>query len=311
MKRNKLIRKTDDKTMIDFKPITLENKELYQQYLLDGKERGCEYSFANLYLWGRQKATILHGHLTMFSQFNQRCVYPYPVGSDDKKTILDALILDAKERGIPCRITSLDEEGKQTLEALYPGKFHFHCDLGNFDYVYDINDLADLPGRKYQKKRNHCNHFRAEYPDYTVEPLSEVNLPLAKDMAENWYKEKLIENPQGDYLMEQTALAKAFRHFHALELEGLVLFAGNEVMAVTLGSRLSHDTFDVHFEKAKGDINGAYAIINQEFARYIRNKYPEIRFLDREEDMGIEGLRKAKLSYHPYMMSEIFNAEKR
>ena len=292
--------------MIDFKPITLENKELYQQYLLDGKERGCEYSFANLYLWGRQKATILHGHLTMFSQFNQRCVYPYPVGSDDKKTILDALILDAKERGIPCRITSLDEEGKQTLEALYPGKFHFHCDLGNFDYVYDINDLADLPGRKYQKKRNHCNHFRAEYPDYTVEPLSEVNLPLAKDMVENWYKEKLIENPQGDYLMEQTALAKAFRHFHALELEGLVLFAGNEVMAVTLGSRLSHDTFDVHFEKAKGDINGAYAIINQEFARYIRNKYPEIRFLDREEDMGIEGLRIAKQRYFPHHMQESY-----
>ena len=290
--------------MIDFKPITLENKELYQQYLLDGINRNCAYSFANLYLWGRQKATILHGHLAIFSQFHQRSVYPFPVGNGDKKEILDALIADAKERGIPCRITNLDENGIQTLKTLYPDQFYFHSDLGNFDYVYDINDLADLRGRKYQKKRNHCNHFRAEYPNYTVKPLSEENLSSVNDMVENWYKERLLENPNGDYLMEHAALVKALQHFRALEMEGLVLSIENEVIAFTLGSRLSHDTFDVHFEKAKNNINGAYAIINQEFALYIRNKYPDICFLDREEDMGIEGLRIAKQRYFPHHMKE-------
>ena len=298
-----------DTIMIDFRPITIDNKELYQKYLLDGKERSCEYSFANLYLWGQQNATILHGHMALFSKFGQKCIYPYPVGNGDKKAILDAIIADAKERGILCRITSFDEEGKQTLENLYPGRFQFHYDLGNSNYVYSIDDLADLPGSKYHKKRNHCNHFRTEYPDYSVEPLSEANLLLVKDMVEDWYREKLMDDPQGDYLEEQAAINKAFGNLDALDMEGLVLFAGNEVMAVTLGSRLSDDTFDVHFEKAKGDINGAYSVINQEFAKYIRNKYPDVHFLNREDDLGIEGLRIAKQRYFPHHMKESYWAD--
>ena len=288
--------------MLEFKRITLEDKALYQRYLLDGQERGCEYSFYNLYLWGRQNATILHDHMIIFSQFNQKSVYPYPVGTGDKKAALDAIIADARERGISCRITSLDCEAKQTLENLYPGMFRFHCDQGSHDYVYDINDLADLPGRKYQKKRNHCNRFKTDNPNYTVEPLNEANLPQVKEMIDNWYQEKLAENPDADYLMEQTALYKALRHFHESDMEGLVLFIEGEVIAVTLGSRLTPNTIDVQFEKAKGEINGAYAIINQEFARYIRDKYPEIEFLNREEDMGIEGLRIAKQRYFPHHM---------
>ena len=292
------------KTMIDFKPITLENKELYQHYLLDGKERGCEYSFANLFLWGRQNGAIVHDHLVLFSHFNRRTVYPYPAGSGDKKAVLDAIIADAKERGISCRLTGLNAADKQTLERLYPGMFRFHCDRDSFDYVYAIDDLADLPGKTYQKKRNHCNRFRNDYPDYTVEPLNEENLPLVEQMVAKWYKDKLDENPDNDFLMEQTAILKAFRHYQELDMEGLVLFNGDEVLAMTLGSLSTPDTFDVHFEKGRAEVNGAYAIINYEFARYIREKYPQIRYLNREEDMGIEGLRKAKERYYPDHMVE-------
>lgn len=289
--------------MIDFKPIKIENKETFLHYLLDGKERGCEYSFANLYLWGRQNAAILHDHIVLFSQFNQRSVYPYPIGRGDKKAVLDAIIADARERGIPCRITGLNEEGKQTLETLYPAMFRFHCDRDSFDYIYAIDDLADLLGRKYQKKRNHCNRFRTDYPDYTVRPLSETTLPLAQKMADAWYGAKEQENPESDFLMERTALNKALKHYQKLDMEGLVLFNGNDVLGITLGSRLSHDTFDIHFEKAHGDVNGAYAIINYEFARYLREKYPDIHFLNREEDMGIEGLRIAKERYFPHHLA--------
>ncbi|MBQ8278343.1 MAG: DUF2156 domain-containing protein [Roseburia sp.] len=290
--------------MITFNPITLEDKENYQRYLLNKNDQGCEYSFANLYLWGRQSATILHDHLVLFSQYNRRSVYPYPVGTGDKRTVLDAIIADAKERGIPCRITSLNSDDMQTLEALCPGRFRFHCDRGSHDYVYAIDDLADLPGKKYQKKRNHCNRFKTDNPNYRVEPLNENNLSLVKEMIGNWYWDKLAENPEADYLMEQTALYKALRHFHELEMDGLVLFIENEVVAITLGSRLTPNTIDVQFEKAKGEINGAYAVINQEFARYLRAKYPEVKFLNREEDMGIEGLRIAKQRYFPHHMIE-------
>ena len=104
--------------------------------------------------------------------------------------------------------------------------------------------------------------------------------------------------------MERAALDRALRHFGELELEGLFLQNGEDVLAMTLGSRLSNDTLDVHFEKARAGADGAYAAINCEFANYIREKYPDIRFLDREEDMGLEGLRKAKRSYHPHHMVE-------
>lgn len=290
--------------MIDFKPITLEDKAVYDRYLLDGTERGCEYSFANLYLWGRQKATLLHDHMVLFSQFNRRSVYPYPVGSGDKKPVLDAIIEDSKKRGIPCRITGLSADSKQILDNLYPGMFRIHCDRDGFDYVYDINDLADLPGKKFQRKRNHNHQFQHAYPDYTVEPLSEDNLPRVREMLDKWYKDKLEGNPDSDYHMEQTAISKALRHYKELGMEGLVLLDGEEVLAVTFGSRLSDNTFDVHFEKARWDVNGAYTAINYEFARYIRDKYPEIQFLNREDDMGLEGLRIAKQRYYPHHMVE-------
>lgn len=290
------------KNKIDFSQFTLQDKALYEEYLSGDTERGCEFSFANLYLWGRQSFALLHGHVVLFSQFDRRSIYLYPVGNGDKKAVLDAIIADAKERGIACRISALGESAKKTLEQLYPNQFCFHCDEGSWDYVYDINDLADLGGKKYHGKRNHLNRFKDIVPHYTVEPIDEHNLPRVKEMAKNWYQTRLKENPDGDYHMEAAALEKAFRDYRALGMEGLVLLDGEEVLAFTMASRLSEDTFDVHFEKARADIPGAYTAINCEFANYIRDKYPSVRYLDREEDMGLEGLRKAKLSYYPHHM---------
>lgn len=290
--------------MIEFEPITLECKPLYEKYLWDGTERGCDYAFTNLYMWGRQRAAILHDHLVLFSQFNRRSIYPYPVGNGEKKPVLDAIIADAKERGITCRITGITAEQKQTLEELYPGMFRFHCDRELFNYVYAIDDLAELKGRKYHRKRNHYYRFRDAFPGYTVEPIGEHNLPLVRQMADQWYEVKQQENPEGDFHLEKAALTKALRDYRGLGMEGLVLLDGERVLAMTMGSRISEDTVDVHFEKARWDVDGAYTAINYEFACYIRNIYPEVRFLNREEDMGLEGLRKAKLSYFPHHMIE-------
>lgn len=284
---------------MEFEAITLENKSQFDKYLMDGKERGCEFSFANLYMWGRQKACIAHGQLILFSQFSRRSVYPYPAGPGDKKQALDSIIADAHARGIPCRITGLRPEDKETLEALYPGRFRFHTDRDSYDYVYAIDDLADLKGRKYQRKRNHYNRFREHFPYYTVQPLTDSILPAVRAMVDKWYETRLLEDPHADFHMERSAIRKALKHYRELDMETLVLLHGEDVLAVTMGSRLSQDTLDVHFEKARADADGAYTAINCEFARYIRAKDPQIRFLNREDDMGLEGLRKAKLSYCP------------
>lgn len=290
--------------MIDFKPITPSDRSRYEALLLESGERGCEYSFSNLYLWGRQRLAFLHGHGVLFSQFNRRTVYPFPVGGGDKKKVLDAIIADAAERGIPCRITGLTAQDMALLQSLYPDRFRYHCDRDSFDYVYAIDDLADLAGRKYQKKRNHFNRFRTLFPYYTVEPLSPQNLPRVQAMVDAWYETRLAEAPDSDFHMERAALNKALANFEELGMEALVLLDGEDVLAVTMGTILSSDTMDVHFEKARADVEGAYAVINCEFARYIRKKSPHIRFLNREEDMGLEGLRKAKESYYPHHMAE-------
>ena len=290
--------------MLNFKRIAPEDREIYQKYLCCGSQRGCEYSFANLYLWGRQSVAEAHGHAVLFSQFNRRTVYPFPVGNGDKKAVLEAIMLDAKERGIPCRITGILEEDREALEALFPGKFRIHCDRDSYDYVYDINDLADLKGRKYQRKRNHCNRFRQEFPNYEVIPITEALIPQIRNLSEKWYAQKLLENPESDYHMEKAALFRALDHYTALEMEGLALCIGEEMVAFTMGSFMCCSTIDVHFEKALSEAEGAYPVINFEFARYIRSKYPQVQYLNREDDMGLEGLRKAKLSYYPHHLVE-------
>lgn len=289
--------------MLDFQKITPSVRAEFEKYLLPlGKS--CEYSFANLYLWGRQRATFVDGYLVLFSHFDRRAVYPFPAGQGDVRPVLDAVIQDARERGIACCITGLNKENMELLEQLYPGKFTFQCDRDSFDYVYNIDDLADLKGRKYQKKRNHVNKFRSMHPNWRTEVITDSHLPQIREMAANWFTVRQQMDPTGNYLLEQRALERALNHYEALALEGMVLRDEEKIVAFSIASRLSADTMDVHFEKALEDVEGAYAAINQAFAQYLREKYPQVRYLDREDDLGLEGLRKAKLSYYPDHLRE-------
>lgn len=294
--------------MIDFRTIELDDKKIYNEYLYSSTPRGCEYSFSNLFMWGLQGFAELHNHVVLYSRYDCRCFYPFPIGSGDKKAVLDAIFADAKERGVcPC-LTGLNEEAKEILETLYPNQFYFHADRSSHDYVYDINDLADLKGRKLHRKRNHLKHFRKNHPDYTVTPISLENMDKVRSFVNEWYKLKLEDNPDGDYHHEQAAFEKVFQHYQDLEMEGLLLEEHGEVLGFTMASQMYPDTYDVHFEKARGDIDGAYTTINCEFANYLRNKYPHIQYLDREEDLGIPGLRKAKMSYFPHHLVKKYKA---
>ena len=294
--------------MINFQRLPFSQKSAYEEILFSCPPRGCEYSFANLFLWGRQEAAFLHGCVAFFSHFYGRSVYPYPIGNGDKRAVLEEIFRDARERGIPCRLAGLTEADRAELEGWFPGKFHLSASRNGYDYVYAIDDLADLKGRKYQKKRNHANRFRAEHPQYQVLPLTVCNLAMARHMVNDWYITRMKEDPEGDYLLENIALARAFQHYAALGMEGILLMDGDRVLAVTMGSRMNRDTFDIHFEKAREDVDGAYTVVNQEFARYLRLKYPDTAYLDREDDMGLEGLRKAKLSYNPHHLVEKYHA---
>ena len=290
--------------MIDFQRIDPERREEFVPFLELCSHRGSGYSFANLYMWGCQQTAVVEGQLTVFSNFNEHTLYSFPIGTGDPRPALQAVMADARERGIPCRITGMTESEKERLETLFPGQFQFHCGRDHHDYVYDINDLAELKGRRYQQKRNHVNRFMAEHPEAYVEVITEEHLQQIRAFAAEWYARRLREEPEEDIAMERVALGRALRNFGKLGLEGLMLCAEGKIVAMTLGSRLSEDTVDVHYEKADTDFHGAYPAINRAFARYIREKYPQVKYLNREDDMGDEGLRKSKLSYHPHHMVE-------
>ena len=295
---------------MDFKPVSISDKKEYEKLLMQGHKRGCEFTFANLFMWGRQNIAFAHGHAALFSLFGSKYFYPFPVGEGDTKALVDSIIEDAEQKGIDLCFTGIYEQEKAFLERAYPDVFSFYSSRGSYDYVYDIDDLADLAGKKYHRKRNHLNQFQKACPDYRAEPITKELLPKVAQMAENWYAKRLQDDPDGDYDSEKEAINKALSHYDELGMDGMVLVCGEEVIAFTMGSMLSNDTMDVHFEKARGDINGAYTAINYEFARYIRVKYPMIKYLDREEDMGLEGLRKAKESYYPHHLVEKYRAVK-
>jgi hypothetical protein len=190
-------------------------------------------------------------------------------------------------------------EDRETVERLYPGKFRFHHDRDGYDYVYDINGLAELRGKKYQKKRNHLNRFLSLYPDCHGVAATEENEEEVRHMIEKWYALREQEDPSADFHMEKAAIYKALDRRKALGMECFALYVENTCVAMSMASALSETVFDVHFEKALDKFEGVYAAINHFFSRYLREKYGAIKYLNREDDMGIPGLRKAKLSYHP------------
>lgn len=290
--------------MIDFQRLDPARREDYEKFLHLAAHRGCNYSFANLILWGRQRAAFVEGFLVIFSQFDRRAVYSFPMGQGDPTAALEAIIDDARQRDIPCCLAFLVREDCDTLERLFPGRFRFHADRDSFDYIYDIQELAELRGRKFQRKRNHLHKFLAAHPDYRAEPITEETLPAVRQMVEDWFAQRLAIDPLEDFHLERLALSRAFDHYGELKLDGLVLREQDRILAMTMGSPLSPATFDIHFEKALLDVDGAYNAVNLEFARYLRSRYPDLRWLDREDDMGLEGLRKAKLSYNPARMVE-------
>ena len=290
--------------MIPFEKLNLSQRARLEEYLHDAGREACEFSFANLFLWGRKKVAERDGFLLMQSQFDGKTVYFVPVGTGDRKGALDAIIHDAEVRGIPCCLWALTEEDCRQVEELFPGAFSFYCDRDSYDYIYAIDDLADLAGRKFQKKRTHLNRFEQTPPNAQFLPLDEKTRVAAFQLAEKWYEDHIAADPNRDYHLEKQALRRAFAFYEQLGLEGLVLMEDGQALAFAMGSRLNRNTFDIHFEKALDTSDAAYAAINRGFARYLREKYPEVKWLNREDDLGIEGLRKAKLSYNPDHMVE-------
>lgn len=204
------------------------------------------------------------------------------------------------------------QEQKVFLETHFKDLFSFEDDRGNYDYLYDIDSLCTLSGRKLSKKRNHINGFLQSYGDWNVQEINSLNIQDVLEFAGQWYEKKSggdseIGDESLDY--EKKALLQIVPQIEKIGADGIVLYVDGKVAAFTVGMKISETVYDTVFEKADEQIKGSYNIINREFARFLKNKYESLKFINREQDLNLPGLRQAKLSYMPCSLVEKFVAK--
>lgn len=297
--------------MLDFKELKITDKKWVDEILKNAKHKNAENCFTNMFLWCDSfstKVAPFENRLIAKSRGNKEgsTIYSFPTGTGPIKPAFDAIMADAREHGAKPVVRGIPLAFKGEVESYYPENISFTAETESFDYVYSAEKLSTLAGKKLHAKRNHINRFLEENR-WSYEPVTNENINLCREMACAWLK-KNEEKITSSYLDEHEALEKMFKYYDKLNLEGGILYSGGSVIAFTIGEVLSTDTFVTHFEKAYADINGAYPMINREFAKQIVENHPEIKYINREEDMGLEYLRKAKQSYYPEFMAEKYIA---
>lgn len=289
--------------MDNFKPITPEDKEIITSYTLPYASCDCDLSFSNLCSWhfcNESSYAIMDGFLVVrFRLEDNRLLYLMPAGAGNPLPVIEKLEKEARQEGQPLRLQGVYAEMKEILEKYFPTLFEYTLHRDYFDYIYLRKDLMELKGKNYQPKRNHINKFKKAYT-YEYVPLTPALIPQCMEFEARWCMEHDYVEHEG-LKNERRALTFALHHYGQLGLSGGVIFADGEMAAFTFGSPINQNTFDIQFEKANIHIDGAYTIINQEFASHLPGQY---EYVNREEDLGIPGLRQAKLSYHPSVLLE-------
>ena len=290
---------------IDFKPITIDDKEVITSFTLPSPLRNCDLAFSNMcswrFLYQSEYAVYKNFLLIRFyieEKNKKRIAYMRPIGNGDFRDALLQLEEDSWQHGHPLLMLGVTPISKDLLEEAFPGEFSYIPERDYFDYIYLREDLATLKGKKFQAKRNHVNKFKKQYA-YEYEPLTAELVPECLEFEAKWYKANRTDDDQEELTDERKSMIFALNHFKELNLLGGAIRIDHKLVAFTFGSPINQDTFGVHVEKADTDYDGAYSIINQEFASRIPEQYI---YVNREEDLGIPGLRKAMLSYNPTIL---------
>ncbi len=291
--------------IISFRPITVDDRETITSFTLKSSYMNCDFSFANMCSWRflyNSEFAVVDGFLLIrfWLEDNDRPVYMCPVGNGDLTRPINLLEEDSLDFGHPLWILGVTPTGKEQLEEAFPDGFRFMPDRNFFDYIYLRDDLVNLIGKKYQAKRNHINKFTKLYR-YEYMPITPELVPECLALEKKWYKANRTEDDAEELSYERRSMTFALEHAAELGLIGGSICVDHQIIAFSFGAPINQDTFAVHVEKADINYEGAYSLINREFAAHIPEQYT---YVNREEDLGIEGLRKAKLSYHPTIILE-------
>ncbi len=277
-----------------FNRFELEHQPLIQHYIDQYRPASCEYNFANLFTWQdayQLRWTLYQGRLLVYDKISN-CAF-MPIGEDLAPEELVILSLNLKTLGLSPNfsLTTMDYLEKYPEISTY---FKIVNERDQAEYIYRVEDLIKLNGSKLHKKRNLISQFIRKYSQYKIHNLNDgyrtKALQFTKERIERRSSESATLNK------EFLAIKTAFETFEDLNLEGLVLTINDAIVAYSVFSRLDSTTYDIQFEKADPTIKGAAQVINQETAKFLEN---DCIYLNREQDLGIKGLRQAKMSYNP------------
>ena len=287
-----------------FSPVTLDTLSRYAEAWRRENTKSTDYAPATLYAWNdtyHQAIAHVGDHtIVRITEDEVSFRYLFPIGTGDPTPAVEALIADAAHLGQPLTIVGVTEEQLERLPDALRARFSISETRDFFDYLYTAESLATLAGKKLHGKRNHINSFSAAH-DWQISPLTPADFPACRAILAAW-KASAEHASQS----EVTAALRALDAFDALSLEGAMLRVGEEPIAFTIGEMLGDDTLCVHFEKVLPAWRGAYPVINREFVRMMREKHPALSLVNREDDMGLENLRAAKLSYRPLRLLRKF-----
>ncbi len=295
--------------MLNFREIQLSDKIWIDECLKISDFRGCEYSFANNLAWRRLSDTVICHHngfyISCSFDDNRKPVFTFPAGAkcDDNgiekyKLLFEQLKEYAKSIHSELKISSVNSEHLRWMQEFYKDEITVCANRDSFDYIYKAENLIELKGKKYHGKRNHIKRFKDNGWSF------EIMTPDCFDECTAFAAEFYNDNKSyDDYsaVVEQFVIHTFFTNFEYLGLKGGVLRKDGEMVGFTIGEQLNSDTFVVHIEKAKSEIQGAYPTICNEFLKTFASG---LEYVNREEDLGIEGLRKSKLSYYPEFLLE-------
>lgn len=280
------------------KPLGLEDQAIVDAFLERHPPDVCELNFANLFIWRsieRPRLTLVRGHLCVFVEPPGEAPYALPpIGSGPYPEVAAACLT------LVPRLSRVPESAVESLGA----GFRAEPDPDNFDYVYKRSDLAELKGKKYDGKRNRIRKFEREHA-HAIRELGPDGLEDCRRLFDDWIEAKAGNG--WDLEAQRAVIGEALLHFRELGLRGGAVEVDGRLAAFSIGSRLNAETALCMIEIVDPAIDGLAQLINREFAR---RAWPEAAFINREQDMGIEGLRRAKQSYHPDHLVRKFNVAK-
>ncbi|HBC96496.1 MAG TPA: hypothetical protein DC034_06845 [Clostridium sp.] len=291
--------------MLKFEPITLEDKSIFDKYLGSYNFSTSEYSFTNLIIWRKAcdiRYTVYQDALIIKkADFNGNYHFMQPIGytRQNLKAIVEELVKYKREHNMAYLFEDAENTFLEDLKEIYGSSMDIKEDIDNFDYIYTSEKLISLSGKKLHAKKNHYNYFIKNYA-YEAKDFFEPGVKSdIKTAAENWYREKNGGNKYLEY--ELMGIDEITENMKFLNLKAMAVYVESKIVAFTIGERMNDNTGIIHIEKASSSTRGSYAFVNKTF---VENYLSDVKYINREQDLGIPGLRKAKKSYHPVKMGE-------